>query len=133
GGSGRLYRPNSDGTIFVDTAGRKITNWEFGVYAGVEKKVLEDKLTVNATVRFDKNVNFDGLLSPALTFVFNPRKDHYIRASVSSALRNPTLTDQYLNLNVGPAILRGNLDGVEGLVTVESFNIYRSTRKKTDL
>jgi iron complex outermembrane receptor protein len=133
GGNGRMYRPNSDGTIFVDTSGHKLTNWEVGAYVGLEKKILEDQLTINATVRFDKNVNFDGLVSPALTFVYTPVKNHYFRASLTSALRNPTLTDQYLNLNVGPAILRGNLDGVTNLITVESFNKFRSTQKKTDL
>lgn len=133
GGNTRIYRPNSDGTIFVDTNGRRITNWEFGLYAGIEKKFLEDKLTVNATVRFDKNVNFEGLFSPALSLVYSPVKDHYIRASFSSALRNPTLTDQYLNLNVGPAILRGNLEGVDSLITVDSFMKWRSTQDPDDL
>lgn len=155
GGNTRIYRPNSNGTIFVDTNGRRITNWEFGMYAGIEKKFLEDKLTVNATLRFDKNVNFKtvvdipipdfltkedksfsfhfGLVSPALSLVYSPIKDHYIRASFSSALRNPTLTDQYLNLNVGPAILRGNLDGVDSLITVDSFLKWRSTQDPDDL
>lgn len=133
GGNTRIYRPNSDGTIFVDTAGNRITNWEFGLYAGIEKKLFEDKLIVNATVRFDKNVNFDGLFSPAISVVYTPAQNHYIRASFSSALRNPTLTDQYLNLNVGPAILRGNLEGVDSLITVESFMEWRSTQKPSSL
>jgi len=133
GGNTRVYRPNSDGTIFSDTNGRRITNWEFGLYAGIEKKLFEDKLIINATLRYDKNVNFDGLFSPALSLVFSPIKDHYIRASFSSALRNPTLTDQYLNLNVGPAILRGNIDGVDSLITVDSFMKWRSTNSPKDL
>jgi outer membrane receptor for ferrienterochelin and colicin len=50
-----------------------------------------------------------------------------LRGSFSSALRNPTLTDQYLSLNVGPAILSGNLNGVNSLITLASFNAYRNT------
>ncbi|MFN9799942.1 MAG: TonB-dependent receptor, partial [Bacteroidota bacterium] len=47
--------------------------------------------------------------------------------SFSSALRNPTLADQYLFLNVGPAILSGNLNGVDSLITISSFQEYRSS------
>ena len=41
-----------------------------------------------------------------------------LRFSFSSAVRNPTLQDQYLYYNVGRAILLGNLNGVQDLVTV---------------
>ncbi len=133
GANGRLYKPNSDGTIFVDTAGRKISNWEVGVYGGIEKKLFEDQLILNGALRWDKNQNYDGLISPAFSAVWNLFKDHYLRVSFSSALRNPTLTDQYLNLNVGPAILRGNLHGVDSLITVDSFNRWRSTQRPQDL
>lgn len=133
GANGRLYRPNSDGTIFTDTAGTRITNHEFGMYVGLEKKLMEDKLILSATARLDKNQNFDALVSPALSAVYMPKKNHYIRASFSSALRNPTLSDQYLNLNVGPAILRGNLNGVEGLITIESFGKFRDSQNPNDL
>ena len=133
GANSRLYRPNSDGTIFTDTAGTRITNLEFGVYAGAEKKLLEDKLILSATLRIDKNQNFDALLSPAISAVYNPKKNHYFRASYSSALRNPTLSDQYLNLNVGPAILGGNLNGVDSLITLDSFGKFRNSQNRNDL
>ena len=47
--------------------------------------------------------------------------------SFSSALRNPTLNDQYLNYNVGRAILLGNIDGVQNLVTIESVTDFSNT------
>ena len=124
GGNARLYKPNSAGTIFTDDS-TTIYNYEGGLYFGATKKFLENRLIVSGTVRIDKNVNFDALVSPAASLVFQPKKNHYLRASFSSALRNPTLTDQYLSLNVGPAILSGNLNGVERLYTLESFNEYR--------
>ena len=37
--------------------------------------------------------------------------DNIFRLSLSSAIRNPTLSDQYLFYNVGRAILIGNLEG----------------------
>jgi iron complex outermembrane receptor protein len=126
GGNARLYRPNSAGTIFTDDT-EKIYNYEGGLYFGATRKFMENRLIVSGTMRVDKNVNFDALVSPAASVVFQPKKNHYLRASFSSALRNPTLTDQYLSLNVGPAILSGNLNGVDSLITIASFNAYRNT------
>ncbi len=134
GGNYRLYKPNSEGTIFVDTLVNEfndqgelvnsyyneVTNEEFGFYGGVEKKFF-DKLSTAATLRVDKNRNFNWLFTPALSAVYSPVIDNYLRLSFSSAIRNPTLTDQYLRLNVGPALLVGNLMGFDSLITVESF------------
>lgn len=127
GVSARLYTPNSDGTIFSDTAGRRITNFEYGFYAGADKRIVEDKVTLSATIRVDKNQNFRWIATPAASVVWNPAKDNYLRFSFSSALRNPTLADQYLYLDVGPAILSGNLEGADSLITLESFADYRNT------
>ena len=44
GANARLYTPASKGTVFYDTAGINIQNFEMGMYAGFEKKLLEDKL-----------------------------------------------------------------------------------------
>ena len=124
GGNGRLYTPNSGGTIFSDTAGRRITNYEFGVYAGFEKKVIKEKLKINLTARLDKNQNFNFLVSPAASLVYSPDDNNTFRLSFSSAIRNPTLADQYLYYNVGRAILIGNISGYDSLVTVESVRSY---------
>lgn len=72
----------------------------------------------------DKNENFNYIFSPALSAVYNPIKDNTLRISFSSALRNPTLADQYLYYNVGRAILLGNLGGINNLVTVSSLKEY---------
>ncbi len=127
GANYRQYRPNSAGTIFLDTGKIKITNWEVGSFLGGEKKILDDKIKFTATIRLDKNQNFKPLLSPALSIVFSPLKQHTIRASFSSAIRNPTLTDQYFYLPVGQATLIGNLNGFERLVTVESVQAFRDS------
>lgn len=133
GANSRLYRPNSEGTIFNDTAGIRITNYEVGMYAGIEKKLFENKVKFNATLRTDKNVNFDWLFSPAASLVYTITQNNHFRMSFSSAIRNPTLTDQYLFLDVGPAILAGNLDGRKGLITRESFVDYLNTFDRNQL
>lgn len=129
GASARLYRPQSEGTIFVDSFNmdgvqQKISNFEYGVYTGAERKLTDD-LSLSATVRVDKNQNYDFLVSPAASLVYTPSENNFLRVSFSSAIRNPTLSDQYLDFDVGPATLRGNLNGVEDLITIESFQDYR--------
>jgi outer membrane receptor protein involved in Fe transport len=125
GVSGRIYRPHSKGTIFKDSAGIRITNYEYGLYAGLDKKTKDNHWKINLTARLDKNQNFNFLLSPAASVLYLPSKEHNFRFTVSRAIRNPTLADQYLYYNVGRAILVGNLDGFDSLITIESFNAYR--------
>ncbi|MFN7313791.1 MAG: TonB-dependent receptor, partial [Bacteroidota bacterium] len=120
GGSFRLYAPYSRGTIFLDTGDVRIYNREAGAYLGLERKLFSDKLKVSWTNRVDKNQNFNTLWSTAATGVYTYKK-HVWRASVSSAIRNPTLTDQYINLNVGRATLLGNLNGFDSVVTISSL------------
>lgn len=127
GANARLYTPNSAGTIFKDTGDVRITNFEYGVYTGAEKRLSDGRWLLSATLRMDKNENYDYLFSPAASVVWTPAVNHYLRMSFSSAIRNPTLADQFLNLNVGRAILVGNLEGYTDLISVESFQDYRRT------
>lgn len=133
GANSRLYKPESDGTIFRDTAGIKISNFEVGMYAGFKKKFFSDRFTLSGTVRADKNENFDWIATPAASLVYQPDPINFLRLSYSSAFRNPTLADQYLHLNVGRAILAGNLEGWNNLLTVESFTDYLGSLDKSDL
>ncbi len=121
GFSGRLYRPNSMGTIFSDTNGRVIRNHEYGAYAGIEQRSSNNKLKINATARVDKNQNFNYIFSPAASMVYTPDKITYYRVSLSAGVRNPTLADQYLYYNVGRAILLGNITGYDSMVTLTSL------------
>ena len=150
GGDARLYTPQTHGTILrdslthtyqrnsndelvaVDSSYNQIRNWQYGVYAGIDKNFIEDKLKVNATLRMDKNENFEPVFSPAVSLVFSLNPQHTFRATFTSAVRNPTLFDQYQYYDVGRAILLGNVDGQfapgrDSLFTPESFDDYRNT------
>ena len=156
GGNGRMYRPNSEGSIFSDTLVvdkitpadtvngevigadttfkyRTIVNKEFGAYAGYVIKLFEDKLRLSATIRVDKNQNFDYVSTQSASAVYTIKGNHTIRAVFSSAIRNPTLQDQYLFYNVGRAILLGNLEGRDSLITVNSFLDYLPLKDKTKI
>ena len=124
-------------SLFIDTT-KKIINNEIGVYSGFETTLFGEVLKLSGTLRADKNENFDINLSPALSLVITPNAKDVIRFSFSSAIRNPTLSDQYLYYNVGRAILIGNLQGHgtdygENLVTIESLvNYYLPVAQSKD-
>ncbi|WNJ20970.1 TonB-dependent receptor [Pontibacter sp. G13] len=139
GANGRIYRPNSEGTIFsdtltytfdtlpdgtvqrVDSSFERISVWEAGIYGGIERTFFTNRLKINATARLDKNQNFNPVPSFAVSGVFNLNSDNILRLSYASAVRNPTLNDQYLYYDVGTAILAGNLDGFPNLVDTASL------------
>ena len=128
GANFRQYTPDTKGSLFMDTA-TMITNKEAGFYTGIETNLYGEFLKMNSTFRADKNENFDLNFSPAMSLVLKPSEKDIIRFSFSSAIRNPTLSDQYLYYNVGRAILIGNLEGHgedygENLVTVQSLINY---------
>ena len=132
GANGRLYTPNSMGTILLDTMGRNIDTWEVGAYGGGTLH-LNERYKISASLRADKNQNFNLLFSPAASFVYTPSQTTTARVSFSSAIRNPTLNDQYLFYNVGRAILLGNINGVTGLATIPSLENFSNSGNQEDL
>ncbi len=109
GGSYREYELNSQGTIFTDIDG-PITYDEYGAYMQFQKKVLDDRLKITVSGRYDKNEFFDGFFSPraALGITLGERRNHNIRFSVQTGFRNPTTQDLFIGLDAGRAILVGS-------------------------
>jgi len=109
GGSVREYELNSKGTIFTDFDG-PITYNEFGIYAQLQKKFMDDRLKFTGSVRYDKSQNFEGQYSPRISFVYSAGalKNHNFRASFQTGFRNPTTQDQYIGLDLGPFALIGS-------------------------
>jgi len=109
GGSFRQYELNSFGRIYTDANGPIYYN-EYGVYAQLQKKFLEDRFKFTGSVRYDKSKNFDGNYSPRVSLVYSAgeRKQHNFRASYQTGFRNPSTQDQYIGFNVGSAVLVGS-------------------------
>ncbi len=126
GASYRLYLPNSAGTIFEDTAGRRLRVQEIGGFIQAQKKLAKDKLRIIGSVRLDKNSNFPVQFSPRLSFVITPDKQNTIRISAGRAFRIPTLQEQYLYLNIGDNFLVGNLNGFGTQYTQRSVDVMDS-------
>jgi outer membrane receptor protein involved in Fe transport len=102
GGSYRLYNTNSRGTVFTD-ANDKIKVSEYGVYSQLQKKLINDRLKLTGSFRYDKSTNFQGNVSPrfSMSYSFGKNKQRNLRASFQTGFRNPTLQDQYLGINLG--------------------------------
>ena len=109
GGSARQYEMNSSGSIFTDYDGPIRYN-EYGVYTQASKLLLEDRLKLVASIRYDKSQNFDGNVSPRVSLVYSAgaQKTHNFRASYQTGFRNPTTQDQYIGLDLGPFALIGS-------------------------
>jgi hypothetical protein len=109
GGSARQYEMNSSGSIFTDYDGPIRYN-EYGVYTQASKLLMEDRLKLVASIRYDKSQNFDGNISPRVSLVYSAgaQKTHNFRASYQTGFRNPTTQDQYIGLDLGPFALIGS-------------------------
>lgn len=105
GGNYRKYYLNTGGTLF-DDKDKNLTNEEYGAFAQASKSLLEDHLKLTLSGRYDKNENFEGRFTPRASAVYSVG-DHNFRASYQTGFRNPTISDQYIKLNVGPIIILG--------------------------
>lgn len=118
GGNYRFYNLDSQGSIFPDTVGNKITIYEFGVFTEAQKLFLDNKLTVQASVRFDKSENFKGHFSPRFSALYNIDKDNNLRISILTGFRNPSVKEQFINQDLGTARYLGGLEEI-----MEPYNI----------
>ncbi len=109
GGSYRQYSLNSQGTIFTDYNG-PIKYSEYGAYVQAIKKLLDDRLKLQASIRYDKNEFFDGNVSPraSVTYSAGASRNHNFRSSFQTGFRNPTTQDLFIGLDAGRDILVGS-------------------------
>ncbi len=135
GANYRVYKLHSEGTLFDDLT-RSININEVGAYAQVVKKLFDDKLKLNGSIRYDKNQNFEGQFTPRISGVYTFLPNNNIRVSYQTGYRNPTTQNQYIDLLVRPntRIIGGlpellnkyNLNTNKGY-TLQSFQRFSAT------
>lgn len=109
GANYRIYQLNSEKTLFAtDENGDEFTIKEYGGYAQGSKRLFNDKFKLTASVRYDKNENFEGQWSPRVSGVYSAG-NHNFRASYQTGFRIPTTQDQYIDLVTPQARLIGGL------------------------
>ena len=108
GANYKRYVLNSEGTLFADSTGKIRIN-EFGAYIQATKRLLNDRLKLIASARYDKNENFDGRFTPRVSAVIKVAEDNNIRLSYQQAYRFGSTQQQYINLRVagGTALIGG--------------------------
>jgi iron complex outermembrane recepter protein len=134
GANYRNYSLNSSGTIFtLDPSGNEYNITEFGGYVSLGKKMFEDKFKLSASMRYDKNENFEGQFTPRVAGVFSPDANSNFRVSYQTGFRMPTTQNQYIDLFVGSSRLLGGLptkgilrDKYIGTETVYSLESVRA-------
>lgn len=111
GASVRQYQLRSEATLFADMKdGRTgtIPINEYGAFVQAGKKLFSDHLKLSASIRYDKNQNFDGQFSPRLSAVTS-FGEHNIRLSYQTGFRIPTTQNQYIDLATPSGTLIGGL------------------------
>jgi iron complex outermembrane recepter protein len=120
GGNFRYYDMYTRGTLFDDLNGG-IRIKEGGAFAQASKELFSDKLKLTASLRYDKNQNFTGRLTPRASAVYTLAQNNNIRVSYQTGFRNPSPGDQYIKLNAGPiTILGGVPDNSRGMNVYEN-------------
>lgn len=106
GGNVRKLKLDTQGTLF-DDKDKNLTNTEFGLFVQASKALMQDKVKLTLSGRYDKNENFTGRITPRASVVVSPSATQNFRASYQTGFRNPTIGDQYIKLNAGPIIILG--------------------------
>ena len=124
----RLYQLASNGTVFPDSVGNDITISEYGAYMQVAKKLMNDKLKLTGSIRFDKNENFDGQINPRISGVYAIAENHNFRTSYQTGFRNPTTQGQHIDLDIISGRLLGGLPQYS-----KHYNIYENAYTSTSV
>ena len=138
GGNVRRYDLFSDGTVFNEAPAdgvnfNRITIDEFGAYGQISKTVA-DALKLTASLRYDKNENFEGQVTPRVSAVYTFLTDHNVRASFQTGFRNPDTQAQFIYFPSSSGTLLGSTEanaaryGIHngGAYTDASFQAFRA-------
>ncbi len=111
GGNFRQYNLNSMENLFaLDDNGDEFNISEFGAYVQASDRWVNGNLRATGSLRFDKNENFDGQITPRIALVYTIAELHNIRASFQTGFRIPTTQDQFIDLDVVTQRLVGSND-----------------------
>lgn len=159
GGNFRRYDLFSNGTVFnegkattdasgnpvLDATGKPVVTFkgitidEYGMYAQIAK-TLAEKLKLTGSIRYDKNQNFNGQVTPRISAVYELSKNNNLRASIQTGFRNPASQSQFIYFPSSGGTLIGSVKqnaeqyGIHngGAWTKSSYDAYRASGGSLD-
>lgn len=127
GGNVRRYDLFSSGTIFnegpEDGDFERIKIDEYGVYTQISKTFAE-ALKLTGSLRFDKNENFEGQVTPRLSAVYTFSQNHNLRASFQTGFRNPDTQAQFIYFPSSSGTLLGSTEANAARYGVHNGGAY---------
>ncbi|WP_233505479.1 TonB-dependent receptor [Rhodohalobacter sp. SW132] len=127
GANVRRFTLNSEGTLFaLDEDGNEFNLDEFGAYVQLSKSVLDDRLDLQGSLRYDKHQDFSGQFSPRASAVYSIANNQNIRASYQRGFRIPSTQNQLIDLDVVARRLLGNNRVIIDRYLLEENPVYRS-------
>lgn len=127
GANYRRYALESEGTLFaLQDNGEEFDIDEWGAYAQITKRLLDERLDLTASMRYDKNEYFDGQFSPRISGVYSAgeNRNHNIRGSFQRGFRIPTTQDQFIDLDVVTRRLVGSNRALVDRFEFETNPVY---------
>ena len=136
GGDVRVYQIIPDGNNFVDfsrpiadrntqladgTFGKDVIYKKFGAFTQVTKTLLDNKLKLFGSIRWDYNPYFDPKFTPRLAAVYTVNENHNFRFTFQNGYRFPSLFEALSYVNNGRVKRVGSLPFInEGLGYLEN-------------
>ena len=131
GADGRINDVVPDGNNFVDFSkpiserntpgGKDVYYSKFGGFAQVTKKLLHDNLKLVGSIRYDKNLDFEGKFNPRVAVVYTFLRNHNVRLSYQDGYRFPALFEALSYVNNGGVRRVGGLAKInDGLGYLEN-------------
>jgi len=123
----RLYEVIPDGNNFVDFSrpladrtsplsnggfGNNQYYEKYGAFVQLTKRLFNEKIKINASLRVDNNPEFTPKINPRVAVVYSPNPDHNFRVSFQNGWRFPALFEALSFVN------NGNVRRVGGLARV---------------
>jgi outer membrane receptor protein involved in Fe transport len=133
GGNTRRYSLFTDGTVFREFnpetgQNERITIDEWGAYIQASKLLFSEALKLTGSLRYDKNENFKGQISPRLSAVYSigEQKKHNFRTSYQTGFRNPSTQGQFIFFPATQVLLGGTKANADIVNEIDNtvFNIY---------
>ncbi len=114
GGLYRGFNLDTEGTLYTDYFD-PITWNEYGVYAQMQKDLMNDDLSLTASMRYDKqSVMEDANVTPRLGLLYKLSDNSNIRVSAQVGYRNPTNQDKFIGLfNFEETLLGTTRDNID--------------------